>query len=153
MFPQQSTHPRSQRRFVQTDNNDDQPQQGDVSPEEYYRNAQQGRYYQQSTSQQSTQQQRGNPNLFDNLNDKLLELGIPRLDVMNTTLEPLHSVGIVLVMLYCGMGKLLLLAAIFYFMSRSNLNYDWLRGTVNRDPPPGGRDPPPGGRGRRLGRN
>ena len=132
-------HPRSRRRFVvQTDNNDEGQPQHDVSPEEYYRQAQQGRYYQQPQQQQ--QQPRNPNNLFDNLNNKLLELGIPRFDVMNTTLEPLHTVGIVAVMLYCGMGKMLLLVVIFYFMSRSNFNYDALRGTVNNRP----RDPPPG---------
>eukprot|EP00058_Branchiostoma_floridae_P010744 XP_002596232.1 hypothetical protein BRAFLDRAFT_202878 [Branchiostoma floridae] len=55
----------------------------------------------------------GRLSMFDAINQKLLALGIPRFQLMGTTVEPIATVGVTVVFLLMGVRGLLFIGLLF----------------------------------------
>ncbi|XP_039273263.2 protein FAM241B-like [Styela clava] len=89
------------------------------------------------------------PTLFDTWNQKLIDIGIPRWNIGNNTIEPLMTVMFLLVMLIFGLPGLMFLGLLYLIIRISNRNNTMPN---NRgDGRPAFRRPNPGVSGRRLG--
>ena len=137
-----------------------QRHQAASSPEEYYRQAAKGNNPSLNPGHfqgNHDEHRQPMPSMFDEWNQKLLQLGIPRWNIGDHVVEPLQTACAVFVLLFFGLQGLLLMG-LLYFVVKMSQQTRGRRGTNpssstnsnNSNRRPG--DAPGPGTGRRLGR-
>ncbi|KAL3877230.1 hypothetical protein ACJMK2_034966 [Sinanodonta woodiana] len=85
--------------------------------------------------------------IFDSLNQRLLQMGIPRWNLGPYTVEPIATVGVILAGLLLGLQGLLLAAILFLVVKWSQSNNGWR--SIFGGPQGGNQGQDQGGRGQR----
>ena len=90
---------------------------------------QRGRQQQQSSNQMRNSYQAqnmapgvggmGTGSIFDQLNNKLLTAGFPRWSIGQNVIEPIHSVALILALLFFGLRGILFIGLIWFLLKQS----------------------------------